>query len=84
MNHSLQPADVVEAGYFRIGEYCSSFEQYNLTIGGHVELKHRTTVTVAYATPLGGGRDQQFDGELRVMLNRFFGPRTSLTRLPWF
>lgn len=52
----------------------------NAVVGVNTTLRMGGTVTVAYATPLGGGNDQQFDGELRVMFNWLFGPQNRFTR----
>ncbi|NQT36034.1 MAG: hypothetical protein HQ581_01015, partial [Planctomycetes bacterium] len=68
-NRSLQASDVVTDANFTIGSRASTFEAVNLTLGSHLEFNHRTTLTLGYAVPLGGGQDRQFDGELRVMLN---------------
>jgi hypothetical protein len=81
-NRSLQETDVLYADGFRVGDFASDVEVFNLTVGAHLELSHLTTVTVGYCTPLGGGQDQQFDGELRVLVNRRFGPQTRATRVP--
>jgi len=81
-NRSLQPTDVVSVGNFRVGDFASSVERFNLTLGAHLEFFDRTTTTVGYTVPLGGGQDQQFDGELRVLINRRFGPQTRATRAP--
>jgi hypothetical protein len=37
-------------------------------------------MTFAYVTPLGGGFDRFFDGELRAFVNWRFGPQNRLTR----
>ncbi len=81
-NRSLQSTDVVSAGNFRIGDYSSAIELFNLTLGVHVEFYQKSTLTLAYVTPLGGGADRQFDSELRVMFNRRFGPQSRATRTP--
>ena len=83
-NRSLKDTDVVAYQDFRVGDFSTNIEVINLTLGAHLELFDKTMLTLAYATPLGGGRDQQFDGEFRLMLNRRFGPQTRLTRTPFF
>ncbi len=82
-NASLQPTDVVTAGGFRIGQRSSNIDLVNVTLGAHVELRDKTTLTLAYVTPIGGGLDRQFDGELRILVNRRFGPQSRLTRTPF-
>jgi hypothetical protein len=79
-NHSLQAADVVEGGNFRIGEAASVVETLNLTLGTHIELFDMTTITFAYGVPIGGGVDREFNGEFRLMVNRRFGAQNRLTR----
>ncbi|MCC6126497.1 MAG: hypothetical protein IT426_16175 [Pirellulales bacterium] len=79
-NHSLQEADVVQAGNWRIGDFASTIESFNLTLGTHLEFFDRTTVTFGYSVPLGGGLDREYDGEFRLMVNRRFGPQNRLTR----
>ncbi len=82
-NKSLQRTDVVTSNDFVIGSEEGDLEVYNLTLGCFFEFKKNTTVLLGYSTPLGGGSDQQFDGELRLLLNRRFGPTTRVTRTPF-
>jgi hypothetical protein len=42
----------------------------NLTIGATAVFGQATTVTAGYGTPV--STDRVFDGEFRVMLNRYF------------
>ncbi len=81
-NYSLKATDFVEAGNYRAGDLSSVQELFNLTLGLHVEFYERTSLTLGYTTPLGGGRDQQFDGEFRLLVNRRFGPQSRITRTP--
>jgi hypothetical protein len=53
----------------------SGFSQSNAVLGLTTVLKDEATLTIGYATPLGGGGDQQFNGELRVFFNWYFGGR---------
>jgi hypothetical protein len=78
-NQSLKDADVVAVDNWRIGDF-GNFNIWNLVVGSHLEFRDNTTLTVAYTTPL-GGRDRQFNGELRLMLNRYFGA-SSRQRVP--
>ena len=82
-NRSLQSTDVVTSNDFVIGTEENDLEVYNLTLGCFFEFKNNTTVLLGYSTPLGGGNDQQFDGELRLLLNRRFGPTNRITRTPF-
>lgn len=81
-NKSLQGSDVVRSGNFVVGNLGNNIEVINLTLGAHVCLKNATTVTCGYAAPLGGGSDQQFDGEFRLMVNKYFGPAARSTQTP--
>ncbi|MEM1227412.1 MAG: hypothetical protein AAGJ40_17060 [Planctomycetota bacterium] len=57
---------------FQFGEDADDVSVVNALVGLTMELQRHTTATVAYGTPLGNSADQQFDGELRLLLNRFF------------
>jgi hypothetical protein len=83
-NKSLQPADVITAGDFRVGNYWDNFDLFNLTVGAHLEMFDKTTVTVGYCCPLGGGQDREFNGEFRLMVNRRFGPQNRMVATPQF
>ncbi|MHC4880031.1 MAG: hypothetical protein ACYTGL_26565 [Planctomycetota bacterium] len=55
-----------------------SRRDYNLvtaTYGCVFEFWHNTLLQVGYSTPLEGGLDEDFDGELRAMVSRRFGSR---------
>ncbi len=82
-NRSLQSTDVITSDQFVIGSLKNDQEVFNLTLGCFFEFQKHTTVLVGYSTPLGGGNDQQFDGELRLLFNRRFGPTTRVTRTPF-
>jgi hypothetical protein len=73
-NQSLEAGDNIQSLGLAVGDFSQNIEIWDLTMGMHVDLCDRTTLTVGYALPIGNGADQQFDGELRVMLNHFFGP----------
>lgn len=70
-NRSLQNTDFVQSGSFRVGQ-AQDVEVINATVGCVFEFFNTSTATIAYGTPLGGGTDRQFDGELRVLFNRYF------------
>lgn len=59
---------------FAVGDFREDIQILDLTVGTHVELRNNTTVSVGYSVPVGNRADQQFDGELRVMVNHFYGP----------
>jgi len=81
-NKSLQASDVIVDDGFIVGDFAENISLVNLTLGSHLELGENTTATVAYVTPLGGGRDQQFDGEFRLLLNHFYGRTSRVRRVP--
>lgn len=72
-NKSLQNTDVVSANGFQIGNFNDSTELLNGTVGLTAMMGDNKSLTAAYVTPLGGGDDRQFNGELRVMFNWYFG-----------
>jgi hypothetical protein len=71
LNRSLQQTDSVQSGNFQIGQR-EDVQVLNALAGCAIEFYNSSTVTVAYGAPVGSGDDQQFDGELRVLFNRFF------------
>ncbi len=71
VTRSLQSADYVTAGGFRIGQPRDATQFLGLVLGGALELSHRNVLSVGYAAPIGNGSDQPFDGELRAFWNRF-------------
>lgn len=79
-NRSLQGNDIVTAGNLAIGDFSRTIELLNLSLGTTFELRNRGYLTAAYITPLGGGSDQQFDGQFRLMYSRRFGPTTGRAR----
>ena len=74
-NSSLQEEDFVQDGFITVGSpSVERTDQVNLTLGAHLPLSSQTTVSASYSVPLGNRADQSFDGEFRVMVNRWFGP----------
>ena len=71
-NRSLQGSDVVREGPYRIGEDSGDLQLLHLLLGGHFQMGPMSGVTAGYTVPVGNGADQLFDGELRVLLNRYF------------
>jgi hypothetical protein len=72
-NQSLETTDVVQSGMFQIGTPAENISVLNLVMGGVLRLRAQSTLTVGYATPVGASADREFDGELRVVFNRYFG-----------
>ncbi len=81
-NKSLQEADVIRTQNYVVGDFGSDVDVWDLTLGAHLLVMDRTSVTFAYATPLGGGADRQFDGEFRLMLNYHYGRSRRAPRAP--
>lgn len=78
-NQSIQADDVVSGSdnvgnYYQVGAGVGSLQVLNATMGLTAILGRNSTLSMAYVTPLGNSADQQFDGELRVFLNWYFGP----------
>jgi hypothetical protein len=71
-NRSLQDADVIDSSTIQVQERQEDIQILNMIIGGTTLLSGGSTLTVGYGTPVGNPADQAFDGELRVMWNRFY------------
>lgn len=69
---SLQDTDLIQAGNFRIGQFKERGQVLNVVGGVSFEFDHRDFLTLGYATPVGNGADQLFDGELRAFWNRMY------------
>jgi hypothetical protein len=74
---SFAPRAPLVADNWQIGD-SNSFDNWNLTVGTHLEFNDRSVLTLAYADPL-GGHDRQFNGEFRLMFNYFFGTSRSVS-----
>lgn len=76
-NRALTDSDTFSDGIpfvgFGVGPQKDNIENLNVVLGTHFQLAHNSMLTAGYALPVGGGADQQFDGEIRVLLNIFFG-----------
>ncbi len=88
-NRSLQDPDLVLSEGFEpdgtlrsiaVGSVLNNVDQVNGVLGLHAELG-TTLITLGCAAPMGGS-DQEFDFEVRLMINRHFGPQTRATRVP--
>lgn len=71
-NRSLEGTDFIERDGYRLGEAREATQILNCVIGSYFQLGERADLTLGFTTPVGNGSDQQFDGELRVMFNRYF------------
>jgi hypothetical protein len=81
INQSLSPYDVLCQPGYQIGEDLGSLSMINGMAGFNLECGTRSTMTFAYVSPIGGGVDRWFDGEVRAMYNWRFGRQTRLTRV---
>ena len=81
VNTTLTEADCIQFNNYQLGNNLGSTTLVNGLLGVNFEWGLQSTLTVAYATPLGGGVDRWFDGELRAFYNWRFGPQTRLTRV---
>jgi hypothetical protein len=80
-NQSLQRTDALRTSNdFRIGANASNISVLNAVVGTTFQFGPQSSLTMAYSTPLGGGADQQFNGEFRLFFNRRFGPQTVQSR----
>lgn len=73
-NRSLDKARNVAGDFVAVGDFRDDIQILDLTVGMHADLRSNTTVSIGYSVPVGNRADQQFDGELRVMVNHFYGP----------
>lgn len=73
-NTALNTPDGVRSDSgFQFGVNRGQIEVVNLLLGVTMELASRHTLAIGYGTPLGGGDDEQYDSQLRVLLNCHFG-----------
>ena len=80
VNQALQGSDVIDGPNYRLGNNYGVISLVNGVVGANWEWGKRSTLTAAYVTPLGGGVDRWFDGEVRMFYNWRFGPQSNLTR----
>jgi len=80
VNQGLTPFQPIDAYGYVLGNDPGSVSVINGLVGCNVEWNRRSTMTFAYVTPLGGGLDRFFDGEVRAFVNWRFGRQNRLTR----
>jgi hypothetical protein len=80
VNQGLTEFQPVDAYGYTLGNDVGSISVINGLVGCNFEWNRRSTATFAYVTPLGGGLDRFFDGELRAFVNWRFGRQNRLTR----
>ena len=72
-NRSLTKVDTVNsANGTQVRGPITEFDNLNLSTGLTFQMQNNTRLALGYVVPVGNGADRLFDGELRVMLNRFF------------
>jgi hypothetical protein len=81
LNQALQDFTGFGTPRYQVGSDDGMVSLVNGLVGCNFEWGTRSTLTVAYVTPLGGGVDRWFDGEVRAFWNYRFGPQTRLTRV---
>jgi hypothetical protein len=79
-NASLEDSEAVERHGLRVGAFTGDIDLVNLVFGLVVECGGNSTLSTAYATPVAGGQDKDFDGELRVIYNHRFGRQSRASR----
>lgn len=79
-NRSLTDEDFVQAGPLQLGQFKGHIELINLVLGTTLEIGDDKLLTLGYSTPVAGGNDKQFDGELRVLFVHNFGPSSRQSR----
>jgi len=80
VNQGLSAYCPIEQAGYQLGPNLGIVSVTNAMVGCNFEWGERSTLTFGYVTPLGGGVDRFFDGELRVLYNWRFGPQNRLTR----
>ncbi|MGE0375451.1 MAG: hypothetical protein AB7I48_16405 [Planctomycetaceae bacterium] len=77
-NGTFNDADSITAqrgpSTIRIGDSTrNGIDLWNVVLGATIECRHNANLTIGYAAPLNSGQDEQFNSELRVVFNWFFG-----------
>jgi hypothetical protein len=80
VNQAMNEFRPINAFGYSLGNDQGIVSVTNGLVGCNFEWNRRSTVTFAYVTPLGGGLDRFFDGELRAFVNWRFGRQNRLTR----
>jgi hypothetical protein len=80
VNQGMSQFNPITTSTYQLGSPTGVVSVTNALIGCNFEWGQRSTLTFAYVTPLGGGADRFFDGELRALYNWRFGPQNRLTR----
>ncbi len=77
-NKSLTGTDgLLNANVIGVNLTGSNLDLLNGVVGMTAMMGENKSLTLAYTTPLGAGDNRQFNGELRVMFNWYFGGSAS-------
>lgn len=73
-SRAIRSASIIPGGdaRYQVGQDLDNVSVINALVGATLQYKRHTNWTLAYGTPIGNSADQQFDGEVRVLMNRFF------------
>jgi hypothetical protein len=71
-NTTVNNTDSLALGPLQVGQRFSQLDMLNLVAGVNFEFFGRTYLSAAYIAPATNGPDRFFDGELRVLFNRYF------------
>jgi hypothetical protein len=69
-NFTLESTEALRFDDFQIGQRKENIQILNFIVGNTIQFADRSSLTVGYATPIGNGSDQPFDGELRLIWSR--------------
>jgi hypothetical protein len=71
-NSTLNNTDAVAAGNFQVGNRFGTLEMVNMVAGVNLEMFGASYLSLAYVAPLTSGADRFFEGEFRVLFNRYW------------
>jgi len=80
LNQAFEEFQPVVYNTWVLGQNPGVLSITNALVGCNFEWGRRSTLTFAYCTPLTGGSDRYFNGELRALYNLRFGRQNRLTR----
>jgi hypothetical protein len=73
-NTAWRDGDSIQKGTLDVGSHDTHTEVINVVLGLQTRLRSNRFVSAAYAFPVTGQADRQFQGEFRLLLNQLFGP----------
>lgn len=80
-NSTLQHTDMVYGAEVNTGMYQSQIQNFSGVIGSNIIFDQNKSLLLGYVVPIGGGTDQAFSGEFRVLFNWYFGGVNRATRV---